>query len=75
MDLLTWIHRQDGKSGDVIRWLAQSLGVTEAAVRMWVYTRRRVPAARCKEVEALTKGEVKAERLRPDVFADREPAA
>lgn len=75
MELLTWIHQQDERSGQVIRRMAESLGVTEAAVRMWVYTRRRVPANRCKEVEAYTGGEVPAETLRPDIFADREPAA
>lgn len=75
MDLKTWIDQQPGTNRQTIKWIADQLGLSDEAVLAWVYRRHRVPAARCKAVERVTGGEVKAERLRPDVFVGEEPAA
>lgn len=46
--------------------LARALGVTKGAVWQWTHS-GRVPVARCPAIEALTKGAVRCESLRPDV--------
>lgn len=47
--------------------LADSLGVTKAAVGQWKDEGRRVPAEHCPAIERLTAGHVRCEELRPDV--------
>lgn len=46
--------------------LAKSLGVTVGAVHQWTKGYKQVPVERCIPIEMATKGEVKAEELRPD---------
>lgn len=55
--------------------LAQRCGVTYQAVRKW--ERGRVPAERCRAIEAATDGAVTVHDLRPDIFGpanDRDAA-
>jgi DNA-binding transcriptional regulator YdaS (Cro superfamily) len=47
--------------------LAVALGVTPQAVCFWRDGARRVPAEKCPDIEAITKGLVTCELLRPDV--------
>lgn len=47
--------------------LADSLGVTKAAVGQWKDPGRRVPAEHCPAIERLTEGKVRCEELRADV--------
>ena len=54
--------------------LARALGVRQSTVSNW-FIRGRVPAERCVEIQRLTKGEVAANKLRPDVFGDPEDEA
>lgn len=49
--------------------LADALGVSYQALQGW--QRRRVPLARCAEVEAITHGSVQCEELREDYQAAR----
>ncbi|WP_018935678.1 MULTISPECIES: YdaS family helix-turn-helix protein [unclassified Thioalkalivibrio] len=46
--------------------LAKRMGVSQPSVWEWIQT-GRVPAKRCRELEALTG--VRAEELRPDIFS------
>lgn len=47
--------------------MASALGVTTALVYQWLSGHRRVAAERAVQIEALTKGQVRCEDLRPDV--------
>ncbi|MDR1661234.1 MAG: helix-turn-helix domain-containing protein [Azoarcus sp.] len=47
--------------------LAQKLGISEPVVSTWSTGRRKVPAARCPDIERYTGGAVTCEDLRPDV--------
>ena len=44
--------------------LAQALGLNMSSIYKWT----KVPARRCYELENLTKGKIKKEKLRPDLF-------
>lgn len=46
--------------------LARRVGVSYQAVRKW--ERGRVPAERCRAIEAATHGAVTVHDLRPDIF-------
>lgn len=52
--------------------LAEKLGVSSQALSCFKKT--RVPAERCRDIEAITNGQVTAEELRPDVFLRRTAA-
>lgn len=45
--------------------LAKHFGILPWAVAKWEHS--QVPAERCPDIEALTKGQVTCEELRPDV--------
>lgn len=47
--------------------LAKAIGATRQQVNDMLKT-GRVPASRCKAIEAATGGAVTAEQLRPDIF-------
>jgi len=47
--------------------LANEMGTSRAYITS-ILRSGVVPAGRCRHIEALTKGEVTAEQLRPDVF-------
>ena len=47
--------------------LARLLGVAPVQVTHWAAGKRRVPAARCIDIERVTGGLVKCEELRPDM--------
>jgi DNA-binding transcriptional regulator YdaS (Cro superfamily) len=51
--------------------LAAALGIKSPSISEW--RKRRIPAERCQDIEALTLGRVTCHALRPDVF--RLPAA
>jgi DNA-binding transcriptional regulator YdaS (Cro superfamily) len=46
--------------------LAKQLGVTRAAVHQWTSPTRKVPIEHCARIEAITKGAVTRQMLRPD---------
>jgi DNA-binding transcriptional regulator YdaS (Cro superfamily) len=48
--------------------LARLLGVSKQLVSHWRVGRARVPAERCKEIERVTGGRIRAHQLRPDIF-------
>src|SRR5438132_7646974 len=54
--------------------LARQLGVTPPTVHEWTVKERKVPEARCAQIERITDGKVTCEQLRPDLpwrrFAD-----
>lgn len=47
--------------------------VTPGNVSQWISGRRRVPSARCPEIERLTDGQIPVELLRPDLRWHRKP--
>lgn len=47
--------------------LARTLGVSPPTVSQWISGVRRVPVARCPQIERATGGAVRCEDLRPDV--------
>lgn len=47
--------------------LAKALGLNMSSIYKW----RQVPARRCYELELLTKGKIKKEKLRPDLFGKK----
>ncbi len=47
--------------------LARLLGVAPVQVTHWSTGKRRVPAARCIDIERVTGGMVRCEELRPDM--------
>ena len=47
--------------------LGDELGVTKGAVGQWKIDGRRIPAEHCPAIERLTKGQVRCEKLRPDI--------
>jgi len=51
--------------------LARVIGVDPMAVTQW--KKRGVPLARAIQIDKLTKGAVKKEYLRPDIFGEPEP--
>ena len=67
MTLVQWVS-QHGPAIHRQRELASALGLTEGAVKHWCSGFRRVPAERCRDIEAATGGQVTCEELRPDVF-------
>lgn len=50
--------------GITAKELAEKLGIARAALYQW----KKIPAARCKQIEALTGGKITAEEMRPDIF-------
>jgi DNA-binding transcriptional regulator YdaS (Cro superfamily) len=48
--------------------LAKLLGKKQGQVGNWLHRDKKVPAALCADIEALTGGAVTREQLRPDVF-------
>ena len=50
--------------------LARKLGVTAGFIQK-MHRSGHVPAAQCRKVEIICRGEVTAEMLRPDVFSPR----
>lgn len=55
--------------------LAEAMGVSPQFVSQLLKGRRPVPPGRCARIEAATGGEVRKERLRPDVFGPASDAA
>lgn len=49
--------------------LAIALGLSAPTVNEWVTGKRPIPAVQCRPIERVTKGQVTAEQLRPDIFA------
>ena len=47
--------------------MARALGVKPPTVNQWIKADRPVPAERCPDIESLTGGVIRCERLRPDV--------
>jgi DNA-binding transcriptional regulator YdaS (Cro superfamily) len=46
------------------------IGVSHAVVSSWIHVLTKgIPAERCIEIENITKGEIKRQDLRPDVFS------
>mgnify|MGYP001553874855 CR=1 FL=1 len=52
------------------RKLAYRLGLTEATISGWKHKHWRIPAERCREIVAISKGALTVHDLRPDVFGD-----
>lgn len=50
--------------------LSEQLKTHNANVSKWLYGRRRIPLRHAIKIEQLTKGEIKAKELRPDIFED-----
>lgn len=50
--------------------LARELDVSHVTVLQWEQERYRIPPERAKQVEQITGGLVRREKLRPDVFGD-----
>lgn len=49
--------------------MAAALKVSQPTVWHWINAgRKQVPAEYCHDIEALTKGEITKEQLRPDIF-------
>jgi DNA-binding transcriptional regulator YdaS (Cro superfamily) len=48
--------------------LAEDLGVSKSLVSSWRHGRFRVAAKHCLRIEALSKGQVTAAMLQPEVF-------
>jgi DNA-binding transcriptional regulator YdaS (Cro superfamily) len=67
MTLVEWVESHANRTAGY-RELAGALGLTKAAVGHWCNGIRRVPAERCRHIEAATGGAVTCEELRPDVF-------
>jgi len=47
---------------------ADALGCSQAIVSLWVSGGRKPSAAKTKELERLTGGQIKREWIRPDIF-------
>lgn len=50
--------------------LARSLGLSPCVISSWVRGRRKIPLQHCVTLERITNGELRVERLRPDVRWD-----
>ena len=50
--------------------LSKKLGVHHATVSKWLYGRLGIPIKHAIRIEKLTKGQIKARDLRPDVYED-----
>jgi len=50
--------------------LAQKLGTSPSRISEWLYETRAVPVKYAVKLEKLTIGEIKAKKLRPDIFED-----
>jgi len=48
--------------------LAVDIGISHACVSTWLYTDEKIPAHHVPKIVAATKGQVKPEELRPDVY-------
>lgn len=48
--------------------LSEKLNIHNAHVSKWLYGRRLIPIKHAIKIENLTKGEIKAKDLRPDVY-------
>lgn len=52
---------------------ASALGITSPSISEW--RKRKVPPARCAQIEHLTGGEVTKEELRPDLWTPKSQKA
>ena len=55
--------------GGTVR-LAKNLNTEDGNVSKWLYKQRKVPIKHALKIERLTKGQIKARDLRPDVYED-----
>jgi DNA-binding transcriptional regulator YdaS (Cro superfamily) len=62
MNLRTYLH------GTTQAALAAELDVSQGTIAHWIAGRVRVPAERCRAIEAATDGAVTIHDLRPDIF-------
>jgi DNA-binding transcriptional regulator YdaS (Cro superfamily) len=74
MDLKTFLSKERGRASA----LARAIGVSPVTVHQWAGG-KQVPAERCPQIEAWSKGQVTCECLRPDLLDRwsvlRQPAA
>lgn len=69
MTLHHYVTRSRGRQA----MLALTLGVSPSLISMYASGMRRVPVARCLEIERATRGLVRAGGLRKDVSFKRRP--
>ena len=50
--------------------LAKKLNADHSNVSKWLYSKLPIPLKHAVKIEQLTKGEIKAKDLRPDVYKD-----
>jgi DNA-binding transcriptional regulator YdaS (Cro superfamily) len=55
-----------GQKKGALTILARKLGITQAAVSQW----KKIPLARAIQIEALTKGKITRQEMRPDFWRD-----
>ena len=65
--VLWWIYHHEG----TIRDLAKSLEVTSATIYYWL-NHGEVPIKYLRRIEKMTCGEFNRERMRPDVFGEKD---
>jgi DNA-binding transcriptional regulator YdaS (Cro superfamily) len=53
-----------GQKKGALTILARKLGITQAAVSQW----KKIPLARAIQIEALTKGKITRQEMRPDFW-------